>query len=47
MTDDKQALADITVFNKYAKFIPQLGRRENWNEIVIWLSKHSRLPPLQ
>lgn len=34
MTDDKQALADITVFNKYAKFIPQLGRRENWEEIV-------------
>lgn len=34
MTDDKQALADITVFNKYAKFIPELGRRENWEEIV-------------
>jgi ribonucleoside-triphosphate reductase len=34
MTDDKRALADITVFNKYAKFIPQLGRRENWDEIV-------------
>lgn len=34
MTDDKRALADITVFNKYAKFIPALGRRENWEEIV-------------
>lgn len=31
---DKQALADITIFNKYAKFVPALGRRENWTEIV-------------
>lgn len=31
---DKQALSDITVFNKYAKFIPEVGRRENWSEIV-------------
>lgn len=31
---DKQALSDITVFNKYAKFIPTLNRRENWKEIV-------------
>jgi len=30
---DKQALSDITVFNKYAKFNPALGRRENWDEI--------------
>lgn len=30
---DKQALSDITVFNKYAKFVPALGRRENWVEI--------------
>lgn len=30
---DKQALSDITVFNKYAKFVPDLGRRENWGEI--------------
>lgn len=28
-------LADIVVFNKYAKFLPELGRRENWEEIVI------------
>ena len=32
--DDKQALADITVFNKYARFDNNLNRRENWNEIV-------------
>jgi len=31
---DKQALSDITVFNKYAKFLPEKGRRENWSEIV-------------
>lgn len=31
---DKQALSDITVFNKYAKFLPDKNRRENWNEIV-------------
>jgi ribonucleoside-diphosphate reductase alpha chain len=30
---DKQALSDITVFNKYAKFLPKLGRRENWSDI--------------
>jgi ribonucleoside-diphosphate reductase alpha chain len=31
---DKQALADITVFNKYARFAKDKNRRENWNEIV-------------
>lgn len=31
---DKQALADITVFNKYARFNDSANRRENWNEIV-------------
>jgi ribonucleoside-triphosphate reductase len=31
---DKQALADITVFNKYARFNDNANRRENWNEIV-------------
>lgn len=31
---DKQALADITVFNKYARFNPEANRRENWQEIV-------------
>lgn len=32
---DKKALADLTVFNKYAKFLPEMQRRENWKEIVI------------
>tara|TARA_R110000824_G_scaffold49483_22_gene138922 strand:- start:12523 stop:14379 length:1857 start_codon:yes stop_codon:yes gene_type:complete len=27
-------LSDITVHMKYAKYIPELGRRENWNELV-------------
>lgn len=31
---DKQALADITVFNKYARFNQLANRRENWQEIV-------------
>lgn len=31
---DKAALSDITVFNKYAKFVPALNRRENWEDIV-------------
>lgn len=26
-------LSDITIFNKYAKFIPELGRRETWAEL--------------
>jgi ribonucleoside-diphosphate reductase alpha chain len=31
---DKLALADITVFNKYARFNHEANRRENWDEIV-------------
>lgn len=31
---DKKALSDITVFNKYAKFIPVVQRRENWIELA-------------
>lgn len=34
MEADKKALSDITVFNKYAKFLPGKGRRENYEEIV-------------
>lgn len=32
--NDKQALSDITVFNKYARFNKPVNRRENWHEIV-------------
>lgn len=28
------ALSKITVFSKYAKYVPELKRRETWNEIV-------------
>lgn len=31
---DKQILSDITIFMKYAKFIPELNRRETWEELV-------------
>ena len=27
-------LSDITVFSKYSKYIPELGRRETWKELV-------------
>lgn len=33
MDISQRILSDITVFNKYAKFQPYLGRRETWEEI--------------
>lgn len=33
MDISQRILSDITVFNKYAKFIPELGRRETWKDI--------------
>ena len=30
---DKKALSDITIFNKYAKFLTKKNRRENWDEL--------------
>lgn len=33
MDISQKILSDITVFNKYAKHIPELNRRENWNEL--------------
>ena len=27
-------LSDITVYMKYAKFLPDLNRRETWEELV-------------
>jgi len=32
---DKEILSDITVHMKYAKFVPELNRRETWEELVI------------
>lgn len=38
MSDEKdlglEALSSITIFSKYAKYIPELKRRETWEEIV-------------
>ena len=34
MEYDKQALSDITVFNKYARYIQEFNRRETFEEIV-------------
>lgn len=31
---EAKILSDITVFMKYAKYIPELNRRENWKELV-------------
>ena len=31
---NKKILSDLTVFMKYAKFIPGLNRRETWEELV-------------
>ena len=33
MKRDNKILSDITIFNKYAKYIPELNRRETWDEI--------------
>lgn len=33
MNVEQEILSDITVFGKYARFLPALGRRETWNEI--------------
>jgi ribonucleoside-diphosphate reductase alpha chain len=34
MTISNQILSDITVFTKYAKYLPELQRRETWSELV-------------
>lgn len=34
MDKAREILSDITVFGKYARHIPSLGRRETWTEIV-------------
>ena len=33
MDTSQKILSDITIFNKYAKFLPENNRRENWDEI--------------
>jgi len=31
---DKKVLSDITIYTKYAKYIPELDRRETWEELI-------------
>ena len=34
MDVSQRILSDITVYMKYAKFVPELNRRETWEELV-------------
>jgi ribonucleoside-triphosphate reductase (thioredoxin) len=34
MDKSQQILSDVVVWSKYAKYIPELNRRETWDEIV-------------
>jgi ribonucleoside-diphosphate reductase alpha chain len=34
MDSSQKILSDVTIFNKYAKYIPEINRRETWDEIV-------------
>lgn len=34
MDISQKILSDITIFNKYAKYIPEINRRETWEELV-------------
>ena len=34
MDASQQILSDLTVYMKYAKFVPELNRRETWEELV-------------
>jgi ribonucleoside-triphosphate reductase (thioredoxin) len=31
---EKEILSDIVVWSKYARFVPELNRRETWKELV-------------
>ena len=34
MEVSNQILSEITVYMKYAKYVPELNRRETWEELV-------------
>ena len=34
MNKENKILSDITVHMKYARFLPDKNRRENWDELV-------------
>ena len=31
---EKEILSDLVVWSKYARFVPELNRRETWQELV-------------
>lgn len=33
LENSQELLSDVTVFNKYARYVPALGRRETWEEV--------------
>ena len=35
-----EILSNITVYMKYAKYIPELNRRESWDELVNLIEKN-------
>ena len=46
METSNKILSDITVFSKYAKYIPTLQRRETWDELVTrYMNMHQRKYP--
>jgi len=46
METSNQILSDITVFSKYAKYVPELQRRETWEELVTRnMNMHKRKYP--
>jgi ribonucleoside-triphosphate reductase len=47
MDASQKILSEITIFNKYAKFIPEISRRETWEELVERnISMHIRKYPM-
>ena len=34
MEISNKILSDVTVYMKYAKYVPELNRRETWEELV-------------
>lgn len=48
MDKEKEILSEITIFGKYAKYLPNLQRRETWNEIcdryeIMMIEKYPQL----
>jgi len=35
MNKSQEILSNITIFNKYAKYVPQEQRRETWQELTL------------